>query len=62
VAKWLVSGWRSVVDDEVAVAEDRDAGDDDEQGQRLAGQVRNPGLDVLAEQDEQEQSQQAGRG
>ena len=54
----LAFGWRSVVDDEVAVAEDRDTGDDDGRGQRLTGQIKNPGLYVLAEQ---EQSQQAGR-
>src|SRR3984957_19704948 len=44
--------------DKVAVAEGRDAGDNQGQRQRLAGQVQDPGLDVLIEQ---EQPEQAGR-
>jgi hypothetical protein len=40
------------------VAKSRDAGDDDGQCRRLAGQIQDPGVDMLAEQ---EQSEQAGR-
>src|ERR1700734_2839149 len=41
-----------LADDEVAVAERRDAADDQGQGQGLNGQVQHSGLDVLAEQEQ----------
>jgi hypothetical protein len=44
--------------DQAAATQDRGADHDHAQGQRLAGQVRDPGPDVLAEQ---EHPEQAGR-
>jgi len=51
--RW-VSGWGAgrgllLARDQVAVAQRRDTRDDDGQRRRLAGQIRDPGLDVLAE-------------
>src|ERR1700691_5604673 len=57
-AEWPCWRRRVLTLNQVAVAEGRDAGDDEREPRRLGGQVKRPRPHVLAEQ---EHPQQAGR-